>query len=166
MSDNTGGCDKRIYESASPAAMRPPGRLKLSKNPEGFSTKGSQSAARIICPPMAGKFHTGSLRSIFSHAHVAAENRSSCFRVCGRETLRGFFDMLCLTGGHAAAGEVLSVHLISPNLCFFTKAPYHPNSFCQKPLFSFSVYLISFMSDLYFSNAGSNRLGMVTLVRS
>ena len=75
-----------------------------------------------------------------------------------------FFDMLCLTGGHAAAGEVLSVHLISPNLCFFTKAPYYPNSFCQKPFLSFSVYLISFINS-YLSNAGFNRSGIVTLVR-
>lgn len=55
--------------------------------------------------------------------------------------------MLCLTGGHAAAGEVLAVHLISPNLCFFTKAPYYPNSFCQKLLFSLPVYLISFINS-------------------
>ena len=39
-----------------------------------FPTKGLQSAARIICPSMTDKFHTGSLRGIFSHAHVAREN--------------------------------------------------------------------------------------------
>ena len=72
--------------------------------------------------------------------------------------------MLCLTGGHAAAGEVLYVHLISPNLHFFTKDSYFPNSFCQKPFLSFSVYLISFINS-YFSNAGSSRLGIVMLVR-
>ena len=39
-----------------------------------FPTKGLQSAARIICPSQTDKFHTGSLRGIFSHAHVAREN--------------------------------------------------------------------------------------------
>ena len=39
-----------------------------------FLTKGLQSAARIICAPRAHKFHTCSLRSIFSAAHVAGEN--------------------------------------------------------------------------------------------
>ena len=29
-----------------------------------------QAAARIICPPMAGKFHTCGLRGIFRHAQV------------------------------------------------------------------------------------------------
>ena len=37
-----------------------------------FPTKGLQSAARIICPSVTDKFHTGSLRGIFSHAHVGA----------------------------------------------------------------------------------------------
>ena len=164
MSDNTGGCDKRIYENASPAAMRPPGRLKLSKKwPCHFFEKASLRSAPQLSAD-SGQFDAHSAQSVFRHAHVAAENRSYCFRVCGRETLRGFFDMLCLTGGHAAAGEVLSVHLISPNLCFFTKAPYYPNSFCQKPFLSFSVYLISFINS-YLSNAGFNRSGIVTLVR-
>ena len=39
-----------------------------------FPTKGLRSAARIICPSMTDKFHTGSPRGIFSHAHVAREN--------------------------------------------------------------------------------------------
>ena len=39
-----------------------------------FPTKGLRSAARIICPSMTDKFHTGSLSCIFSHAHVAREN--------------------------------------------------------------------------------------------
>ncbi len=34
------------------------GGLRLSKNPEGFPTKGLQSAARRICVPVAHKFHT------------------------------------------------------------------------------------------------------------
>ncbi|MFR3956831.1 MAG: hypothetical protein ACLTYE_09520, partial [Oscillospiraceae bacterium] len=48
--------------------------MRLSENPEGFPTKGLQSAARRICAPQAHKFHTCSLSSIFSHAHVAREN--------------------------------------------------------------------------------------------
>ena len=39
-----------------------------------FPTKGLQSAARIICPSQTDKLCTGSLRGIFSHAHVAREN--------------------------------------------------------------------------------------------
>ncbi len=54
-------------------------------------TKGLQSAARIICAPAARKFHTCSLRSIFSAAHVAGENDRTFFRRCGGETLRGFW---------------------------------------------------------------------------
>ena len=53
-------------------------------------TKGLQSAARIICAPTARKFHTCSLRSIFSAAHVAGENDFTFFRRAGGETLRGF----------------------------------------------------------------------------
>ena len=70
------------------------GGLRLSKNPEGFPTKGLQSAARRICVPVAHKFHTCSLSSIFSHAHVARENDFTFFAACGRQTLRGFFDTL------------------------------------------------------------------------
>jgi len=35
--------------------------------------------------------HVCGLSSVFAHAHVAGKNRSEFFRVCGRETLRGFF---------------------------------------------------------------------------
>ena len=51
-----------------------PALWRLSENPEGFPTKDLQSAVRIICVPAAHKFHTCSLSSIFSHAHVAREN--------------------------------------------------------------------------------------------
>ena len=71
-----------------------PALWRLSENPEGFPTKDLQSAARIICVPAAHKFHTFSLRSIFSHAHVARENDFTFFAACGRQTLRGFFDKL------------------------------------------------------------------------
>ena len=56
------------------------GGLRLSKNPEGFPTKGLQSAARRICVPVAHKF--------------ARENDFTFFAACGRQTLRGFFDKL------------------------------------------------------------------------
>ena len=52
-----------------------------------FLPKGLQSAARIILP-QAAKFHTGSLRGIFSHAHVARENDLIFSRLRTR-TLRG-----------------------------------------------------------------------------
>ena len=64
-----------------------PARMPLSKNPPGFSDKKLQSAARIICPSVTDKFHTGSLSGIFSHAHVAREN-DFFFAACGRQTLR------------------------------------------------------------------------------
>ena len=57
----------------------------------GFPTKGLQSAARIICAPMAHKFHTCSLKSIFSAVHAAGKNDCIFFAACGRQTLRGFF---------------------------------------------------------------------------
>ena len=52
-----------------------------------FLPKGLQAAARIILP-QAAKFHTGSLRGIFSHAHVARENDLIFSRLRTR-TLRG-----------------------------------------------------------------------------
>ncbi len=52
---------------------RGPGKT-VGKTLRVFPTKGLRSAARIICPSITDKFHTGSLRSIFSHAHVAREN--------------------------------------------------------------------------------------------
>ena len=70
------------------------GGLRLSKNPEGFPTKGLQSAARIIRAPTAHKFHTCSLRSIFFAAHVARENDFTFFCRLRAQTLRGFFDKL------------------------------------------------------------------------
>ena len=69
------------------------GGLRLSKNPEGFPTKGLQSAARRICVPVAHKFHTCSLSSIFSHAHVARENDFTFLPPAGAKATR-FFDKL------------------------------------------------------------------------
>ena len=48
--------------------------MRLSKNPFGLFRQVLQSAARIICLPMADKFHTCSLRCVFVHVHAAAEN--------------------------------------------------------------------------------------------
>ena len=64
--------------------------LKTVGNPSGFPTKGLQSAARRICVPPAHKFHTCSLRSIFSAAHIAGKDDGISFRRSGGETLRGF----------------------------------------------------------------------------
>ena len=44
------------------------------ETPSGFSASFLQSAARIICSPVANKFHTCSLRSIFCQVHAPAEN--------------------------------------------------------------------------------------------
>ena len=63
-----------------------------------FPTKGLQSAARIICVPMAHKFHTGSLRCIFSHAHVARENDFISLPPAGGKLCEAFFDTLGRSG--------------------------------------------------------------------
>ena len=59
-----------------------------------FPTKGLQSAARIICPSVTDKFHTGSLRGIFSHAHVARENDFISLPPAGGKLCEAFFDTL------------------------------------------------------------------------
>ena len=48
-------------------------------------SKRLRPAARIICLPLADKFHTCRARSVFSHVHAAAENRFDIFRACGRD---------------------------------------------------------------------------------
>jgi hypothetical protein len=50
-----------------------------------------QAATRIICPPMAGKFHTCGLRGIFRHAQVAAENDLNLFRRGAAKLCEAFF---------------------------------------------------------------------------
>ena len=59
-----------------------------------FPTKGLQPAARIICPSQTDKFHTGSLRCIFSHAHVARENDFISLPPAGGKLCEAFFDTL------------------------------------------------------------------------
>ena len=55
------------------------------KIPSGFSVKLLQSAARIISSPVAKKFHTGSLSSIFVHVHAAVKNDLNLiFRLRGK----------------------------------------------------------------------------------
>ena len=63
----------------------------MSKNPFGLFRQILQSAARIICPPLADKFHTCSLRSIFRHAHVAPKNRFYFFRIFHAKFCEAFF---------------------------------------------------------------------------
>lgn len=53
--------------------------------------------------------------------------------------------MLCLTGGHAAAGEVLYVHLFPPNLRFFHKDPLF-----SKQLLPEAFFLVLRVSDLLY----------------
>ena len=67
-----------------------PALRRLSENPEGFPTKDLQSAARIICVPAAHKFHTCSLSSIFSHAHVARENDRNALPPAGGKLCEAF----------------------------------------------------------------------------
>ena len=64
-----------------------------------------QSAARRICVPMAHKFHTCSLRSIFSHAHVARENDFTSLPPAGGKLCEAFFDTLHDPGGHWLPGS-------------------------------------------------------------
>ena len=52
-----------------------------------------RSAPRLAAK--GGQFDAHSARSIFCHAHVAAENDFTLFAASGRQTLRGFFEKLC-----------------------------------------------------------------------
>jgi hypothetical protein len=53
-----------------------------------------QSAARALCPPLADKEHTCSLKSIFRGVHAAAENVILFYFAVTGETLRGFVNSL------------------------------------------------------------------------
>ncbi|MDY6365321.1 MAG: hypothetical protein SPL18_01465, partial [Oscillospiraceae bacterium] len=53
-----------------------------------FEKDSLHSAPRLSAD--SGQFDARSAQSGFCHAQVAAENGSNIFRVCGRETLRGF----------------------------------------------------------------------------
>ncbi len=64
------------------------------KSPKGIFDGFLQSAARIICPLSADKFHTYSLRGIFRQVRALAENGFKLSLRLMAQTLRGFFDSL------------------------------------------------------------------------
>ena len=89
------------------------GVLRLSKKwPCHFFEKASLRSAPQLSAD-SGQFDAHSAQSVFRHAHVAAENRSYCFRVCGRETLRGFFDILTCARREAPPGTALKMRVKS-----------------------------------------------------
>ena len=53
-----------------------------------FLDKGLQSAARIICPHSANKFHTGSLRGVFRQVRAPAKNDSIFFAAAAANSAR------------------------------------------------------------------------------
>ena len=72
------------------------GRLLFSgcrKSPMGLFDRFLQSAARIICSPMANKFHTCSLISIFAQVHALVENGFDFIRRYGGELCEALFDI-------------------------------------------------------------------------
>ena len=71
----------------------------MPENPWDFQAKGLQSAACIICVPMAHKFHTGSLRGIFADVHAASENHHASLPPVGGK--------LCETCGGAKKSRLL-----------------------------------------------------------
>ena len=73
--------------------------FSMPENPWDFQAKGLQSAACIICVPMAHKFHTGSLRGIFADVHAASENHPASLPPAGGK--------LCETCGGAKKSRLL-----------------------------------------------------------
>ena len=65
-------------------------QIRQLLDPACAGTKDLQSAARIICVPAAHKFHTCSLSSIFSHAHVARENDCTFLPPAGGKLCEAF----------------------------------------------------------------------------
>ena len=61
------------------------------KSPTGLFDRFLQSAARIICPPVANKFHTCSLISIFAQVHAPVENGFDFIRRYGGELCEALF---------------------------------------------------------------------------
>ena len=57
-----------------------------------FEKVSLRSAPRLSAD--SGQFDACFAQSVFCHAQVAAENKFYSFRVCGRETLRGFIDSI------------------------------------------------------------------------
>ena len=83
-----------------------------------FPTKGLQSAARIICPPQTDKFHTGSLRGIFSYAHVARENDFISLPPAGGKLCEAFLT-------HCKAPSAKRVPWFWGEMCRASGAPAH-----------------------------------------
>ena len=110
---------------------------------------GLQSAARIICVPLAPKFHTCSLYCIFCDVHAAAENDLNHFCACGRKTLRGFFDRLKWDAALYAAShsnlKACALSIVLHNiLCVFK--------------ILITIYCYSYTSDLHSVDLGSYQL--------
>ena len=61
------------------------------KSPMGLFDSFLQSAAHIIRPPMANKFRTCSLISIFAQVHAPVENGFDFIRRCGGELCEAVF---------------------------------------------------------------------------
>ena len=87
-----------------------------------FLPKGLQSAARIILP-QAAKFHTGSLRGIFSHAHVARENDFISLPPAGGKLCKAF-----LTCCHTRLPKAVGCDFVGEKLRFFRQR-YHSEFF-------------------------------------
>ena len=80
------------------AVCRKSGKATFSRKP--------QSAARRVCPPVAARPNTCSLRSVFPDAHVTGETRLVLDSRLRARTLRGIFDILASPptgGGHLGA---------------------------------------------------------------
>ena len=68
---------------------------QLVEKGKAFSDKrGSQSAARRVCAPLAHGPHTCGLRSMFSDVHAAGEHDWIVFAAYGQQTLRDCFNSL------------------------------------------------------------------------
>ena len=62
----------------------------MSKNPFGLFRQFLQSAACIICLPVADKFHTCSLIGIFVHVHAEAKNVFTLFSAYAENSAKLF----------------------------------------------------------------------------
>jgi hypothetical protein len=77
--------------NAQKAAPSEDGAAENCRKPKRFSDKGlAVCCAQNLCAAAAHKFHTCSLRSIFSAAHIAGKDDGIFFRRSSGETLRGF----------------------------------------------------------------------------
>lgn len=79
------------HEKAAEQTLR---RLRPSKkwHCHFFEEVSLRSAPQLSAD--SGQFDARFAQSVFCHAQVAAKNKFYSFRVCGRETLRGFIDSI------------------------------------------------------------------------